>query len=47
MIGSLGADEVKSMLEEDRGAVMNCGFCNETYRLDETNLQEILDSNSL
>jgi molecular chaperone Hsp33 len=47
LIGSLGATEVKSMLEEDKGAIMNCGFCNETYRLNETNLQEILDSNSL
>ncbi len=47
LIGSLGATEVKSMLKEDKGAIMNCGFCNETYRLNETNLQEILDSNSL
>lgn len=45
LIGSLGAAEVESMLEEDKGAVMTCGFCNETYRLKEADLQAILDSN--
>ncbi|MCA1623467.1 MAG: Hsp33 family molecular chaperone HslO [Acidobacteria bacterium] len=45
LIGSLGASEVESMLREDKGAVMTCGFCNETYRLDEANLQEILHEN--
>lgn len=44
LIGSLGPDEVKAMLQEDRGAVMTCGFCNETYRLDENDLQGILNS---
>lgn len=43
MIGSLGRDEVASMLSEDRGAVMTCGFCNETYSLGESDLREILD----
>jgi len=42
LIGSLGKPEVESMLKEDKGAVMTCGFCNETYRLDEASLQEIL-----
>ncbi|MEJ7861297.1 MAG: Hsp33 family molecular chaperone HslO [Pyrinomonadaceae bacterium] len=46
LITSLGAAEVKSMLKEDKGAVMTCGFCNETYRLNKANLQEILDSSS-
>ncbi len=46
LISSLGAAEVKSMLEEDKGAVMTCGFCNEIYRLDTVNLQRILDLNS-
>ncbi|MGQ0543042.1 MAG: Hsp33 family molecular chaperone HslO [Blastocatellia bacterium] len=42
MIGSLGHDEVQSMLTEQKGAVMNCGFCNETYRLNETDLEKLL-----
>jgi molecular chaperone Hsp33 len=44
LIAGLGEDEVKSMLAEDKGAVMNCGFCNEVYRLDENQLGAILDS---
>ena len=42
MISALGHDEVSSMLEEDKGAVMTCGFCNETYKLGETELKNIL-----
>jgi molecular chaperone Hsp33 len=42
LIGSLGATEVESMMKEDKGAVMNCGFCNETYELTEADLEEIL-----
>ena len=42
MIEALGRAEVESMLAEDNGAVMNCGFCNETYRLDENDLTAIL-----
>ena len=44
LIGSLGKQEVESMMREDKEAVMTCGFCNETYRLDENDLQGILDS---
>lgn len=44
LIGSLGNAEVESMLKEDKGASMTCGFCNETYNLTEENLQNILDS---
>lgn len=44
LIASLGNAEVRSMLEEDRGAVMNCGFCNEEYRLAESDLAAILES---
>jgi molecular chaperone Hsp33 len=44
LIGSLGKVEVESMLTEDKGAVMTCGFCNEIYRLDETCLREIAAS---
>lgn len=42
MIGALGRDEVESMLAEQKGAVMNCGFCNEVYTLDEEDLGELL-----
>jgi len=42
LISGLGKEEVTSMLEEDKGAEMTCGFCNETYRLDEGQLEEIL-----
>lgn len=44
LISSLGKEEVESMLREDKGATMTCGFCNETYSLDEENLKEILRS---
>lgn len=42
LIGSLGAEEVESMLAEDKGAEMTCGFCNEHYHLDENDLRKIL-----
>lgn len=42
LISSLGRAEVESMLEEDKGAVMTCGFCNEVYTLGEEDLQNIL-----
>ncbi len=44
LITSLGKIEIESMIIEDKGAAMTCGFCNETYRLDEFDLQKILDS---
>ncbi len=44
LISSLGKTEVASMLEEDKGAKMTCGFCNELYTLDETDLQKMLDA---
>lgn len=44
LIASLGKAEVESMLKEDKGAEMTCGFCNQTYHLDEAQLQEIIDS---
>ncbi|HTH38248.1 MAG TPA: Hsp33 family molecular chaperone HslO, partial [Pyrinomonadaceae bacterium] len=42
LIASLGENEVRSMLEEDKGATMTCGFCNETYRLSEDDLAQML-----
>ena len=44
LIASLGRAEVSSMLREDQGAQMTCGFCNEVYTLDEKDLQQILES---
>ena len=44
LISSLGHEEVASMLAEDKGAKMTCGFCNEIYTLDERDLQKMLDS---
>ncbi len=42
LIASLGKAEVGSMLAEDKGAVMSCGFCSEVYQLDEEELEKIL-----
>lgn len=42
LISSLGEAEVKDMLEKDKGAVMDCGFCNEKYELSEDDLKEII-----
>lgn len=42
MIAALGRDEVQSMLDEDNGAVMTCGFCGEIYQLSGDDLREIL-----
>ncbi len=47
MIAALGRNEVASMLAEDKGAVMTCGFCNEIYQLDETDLVAMLDADKL
>ncbi len=44
LISSLGRTEVASMLEEDKGAKMTCGFCNEIYTLGEPDLQKMLAS---
>lgn len=44
LIASLGKDEVRSMLEQDKGASMTCGFCNETYNLSEDGLRKILET---
>lgn len=43
LISSLGKTEVQSMLEEDKGATMTCGFCNEIYTLDEHDLRKMLE----
>lgn len=47
LISSLGREEVASMLAEDKGAQMTCGFCNEIYTLDEQDLRRMLDSENI
>jgi molecular chaperone Hsp33 len=42
LISSIDRAELESMLREDRGAVMTCHFCNETYRLNEDELESIM-----
>lgn len=44
LISSIDRQELEAMLREDKGAVMNCHFCNETYRLTEKDLEEILEN---
>lgn len=43
LISGLGKEEVESMLAEDKGAVMNCGFCREEFTLDEAQLANLLN----
>lgn len=42
LVAGLGAEEIRSMLAEDKGASMNCGFCNEVYAFTESDLEEML-----
>ncbi|MBX3289416.1 MAG: Hsp33 family molecular chaperone HslO [Acidobacteria bacterium] len=44
MVAGLGRKEVEAILAEDKQAVMTCGFCNETYRLNENDLRQILEN---
>ena len=44
MIASLGRTEVEAMIVEDKGAGITCGFCNETYRISEEELEKIAAS---
>ncbi|MBX3282950.1 MAG: Hsp33 family molecular chaperone HslO [Acidobacteria bacterium] len=43
MIEALGVDDVRSMLEEDKGAAMTCGFCSANFQVSEAELSNILD----
>lgn len=42
MVSALGREEVESMIAENHGAEMNCGFCNEVYKISEDDLSKIL-----
>jgi Disulfide bond chaperones of the HSP33 family len=46
LISSIDRAELESMLREDKGAMMNCHFCNETYSMDEAELETILKQSS-
>ena len=41
MIEALGKDEIASMIAENNGAIMSCGFCNETYQITEDELRDM------
>lgn len=43
MISSIDRVVLEAMLREDRGAVITCHFCNETYTLDETELMKAMN----
>jgi len=43
LVSSIDRTELEAMLREDKGAAMTCHFCNETYRLDEAELESILE----
>lgn len=42
LISSIDRATLQEMKDEDKGAVMTCHFCNESYRLSEEKLDEIL-----
>lgn len=44
-IKGLGAAEIESMIEKDKGAEATCHFCNEVYQITEDELRTLLESN--
>ena len=42
LISSIDPAELEAMLREDHGAAMTCHFCNETYRIGESELKNML-----
>jgi len=43
-IMALGREEIRSMIENDKGASMSCGFCNETYSISEDDLRNLIEN---
>lgn len=43
MVEALGRDDVLSMLDDDKGAAMTCGFCSADYKVSEAELVAILE----
>lgn len=44
IVSALSKEEIEAMLKENKSAKVTCGFCNETYELNENILLEILNS---
>lgn len=44
LVSALGEAEVRSMIEEDEGAKLDCGFCSESYSLEKHVLEGIVES---
>lgn len=44
LIASIDHHELEAMLREDKGAVMTCHFCNQTYRIEEAALADIISN---
>lgn len=46
MLGGLDPEELRDMIEKDRGAAITCHFCNDRYDVDEAGLRGLLERRS-
>jgi molecular chaperone Hsp33 len=42
VLSTLGADDLRAMIAQDRGALITCHFCNDQYSFDEAALERLL-----
>ncbi len=42
VLASLGENEIRDMIENDKGATITCHFCNKVYEFDESELEELI-----